>query len=71
MSTDSLENKGLPLRGFARLTVEDRKRISALGGKAAHEAGTAHTWSSEEAKEAGRKGGHALQKKIAEAKESA
>jgi general stress protein YciG len=40
----------------------DRKLVSEIsrkGGKAAHSAGTAHEFTSEEAREAGRKGGHA------------
>lgn len=50
-------------RGFAAM---DRERVSAIarkGGKAAHEAGTAHKFTSEEAKQAGRKGGLAPHKK--------
>ncbi len=46
-------------RGFA---VMDPKRVSEIaskGGKAAHAAGTAHEFSREEAREAGRKGGYA------------
>ncbi len=46
-------------RGFAAM---DRKRVSEIaskGGKAAHAAGTAHEFSSDEAREAGRKGGMA------------
>lgn len=35
-------------------------RIAALGGTVAHENGTAHEFSQEEAKEAGRKGGLAV-----------
>lgn len=36
----------------------DRQRaIASKGGKAAHEKGTAHEWTSEEARLAGRKGG--------------
>jgi general stress protein YciG len=31
--------------------------IASKGGKAAHEKGTAHEWTKEEAREAGRKGG--------------
>ena len=49
-------------RGFAALcqTPEGRARVSEIarrGGKAAHEAGTAHEFSSDEAREAGRRGG--------------
>ena len=36
-----------------------QKEIASKGGKAAHEKGTAHEWTSEEAREAGRKGGMA------------
>jgi len=34
-----------------------QREIASRGGKAAHEKGTAHEWSSTEAREAGRKGG--------------
>lgn len=44
-------------KGFACISPERRKEIAAMGGKAAHIKGTAHQFSSEEAKEAGRKGG--------------
>lgn len=44
-------------RGFAALSAEQRHRIASMGGKAAHQAGTAHQFTSEEAREAGRKGG--------------
>jgi general stress protein YciG len=50
-------------RGFAAM---DRKLVSEIarkGGKAAHSAGTAHEFSSEEAREAGRKGGRATHEK--------
>ena len=36
-----------------------QKDIASKGGKAAHQKGTAHEWTSEEAREAGRKGGMA------------
>ena len=36
-----------------------QREIASKGGKAAHEKGTAHRWSEQEAKEAGRKGGAA------------
>jgi general stress protein YciG len=36
-----------------------QKAIASKGGKAAHEKGTAHEWTSDEAREAGRKGGMA------------
>jgi general stress protein YciG len=34
-----------------------QQEIAAKGGRAAHQKGTAHEWTSEEAREAGRKGG--------------
>ena len=34
-----------------------QRDIASKGGKAAHEKGTAHEWTAEEAREAGRKGG--------------
>ncbi|MGZ5255601.1 MAG: KGG domain-containing protein [Flavitalea sp.] len=47
------------IRGFAAMDVEKQKEIARKGGRAAHEQGVAHQWSSEEAREAGRKGGQA------------
>lgn len=44
-------------RGFASMDEEKRREIASQGGKAAHEKGTAHEFNSEEAREAGRKGG--------------
>ena len=44
-------------RGFSAMTPERHREIARMGGKAAHAKGTAHEWTSEEAKEAGRKGG--------------
>lgn len=54
------EHETLPApkpRGFAAIDPERRREISRLGGKAAHAAGTAHRFTAEEAREAGRKGG--------------
>lgn len=44
-------------RGFASMDPTRRSQIAAMGGKAAHLKGTAHQWTSEEAVQAGRKGG--------------
>jgi general stress protein YciG len=44
-------------RGFASMSPEKQREIASLGGRAAHMKGTAHTWTSEEARAAGRKGG--------------
>jgi general stress protein YciG len=57
------ENKPKRPRGFAAM---DRKLVSEIarkGGKAAHSAGTAHEFTSEEARVAGRKGGRATHAK--------
>lgn len=43
--------------GSSNLDPERRKEIASAGGRAAHAAGTAHEWTAEEAREAGRKGG--------------
>jgi uncharacterized protein len=44
-------------RGFASMTSEKQREIASKGGRAAHAKGTAHEWSSDEARVAGRKGG--------------
>ncbi|EIJ48779.1 general stress protein [Herbaspirillum sp. GW103] len=44
-------------RGFASMDENKQREIASQGGKAAHEKGTAHEFSSDEAREAGRKGG--------------
>ena len=46
-------------RGFAAMDRSRQREIASLGGKAAHASGRAHEFSSEEAREAGRKGGQA------------
>lgn len=47
-------------RGFASMDEDKQREIASKGGKAAHEKGTAHEFSSEEARDAGRKGGQAV-----------
>jgi hypothetical protein len=44
-------------RGFASMLREVQRSIASMGGKAAQEKGTAHKWTSEEARIAGEKGG--------------
>lgn len=46
-------------RGFAAMDRDRVKAIASSGGKAAHVAGTAHVFTSDEARQAGRKGGNA------------
>lgn len=44
-------------RGFASMDPDKQREIASKGGRAAHAKGTAHEWTREEAREAGRKGG--------------
>lgn len=44
-------------RGFAAMSPEQQRRIASEGGRASHESGKGHRFSSEEARAAGRKGG--------------
>lgn len=46
-------------RGFAAMDPEEQRRIASEGGKASHESGRGHEFTSQEAREAGRKGGEA------------
>ena len=46
-------------RGFAGMDAEQQRQIASAGGRAAHASGHAHEFNSEEAREAGRKGGEA------------
>ena len=47
-------------RGLASTDSETLRRVTSLGGKAAHAMGKGHTWTSEEAQKAGRAGGKVL-----------
>jgi general stress protein YciG len=47
-------------RGFAAMDPEKQREIARKGGKIAHLRGNAHEFTSEEAREAGRKGGQAV-----------
>lgn len=44
-------------RGFAAMSPEQQRDIASRGGRASHESGRGHRFSSEEARAAGRKGG--------------
>jgi general stress protein YciG len=43
------------LRGFAAMDPQRQREIASLGGRAAHQSGHAHEFTSEEARVAGRK----------------
>jgi uncharacterized protein len=63
--TDAANNKDRTMmnaerkerRGFASMSPEKQREIASKGGRAAHQKGTAHEWTSDEARSAGRKGG--------------
>ena len=47
-------------RGFAAMDEKKQREIASKGGRAAHEQGTAHQFTPEEAKRAGQRGGEAV-----------
>ena len=51
---------GAERRGFASMSEAKQREIARMGGKAAHEKGTAHEFTSDEAREAGRRGGEVV-----------
>jgi general stress protein YciG len=59
MATQMTEERKGRGRGFASMDPSKQREIASKGGRAAHSQRTAHEWSSEEAREAGRKGGAA------------
>lgn len=52
-------------RGFASMDPKKQREIASKGGRAAHSLGTAHEWTSDEARKAGRKGGATSRQRIA------
>ena len=58
-------------RGFASMDPSKQHTIASMGGKAAHQKGTAHEWTTEEAREAGRKGGMASHRRKQEQRQNA
>lgn len=57
MANNQGNQGGTSNRGFASMNEQKQREIASLGGRAAHESGNAHEFSSDEAREAGRKGG--------------
>src|SRR4030088_606383 len=47
-------------RGFASMDASKQREIASKGGRAAHAKGTAHEFTTDEARVAGRKGGEAV-----------
>ena len=55
-----MSGTGKSKRGFASMDVSRQREIASKGGRAAHAKGTAHEWTSDEARVAGRKGGEVV-----------
>lgn len=51
---------GKSKRGFASMDPARQREIASKGGRAAHAKGTAHEWTADEARRAGRKGGEVV-----------
>jgi uncharacterized protein len=51
---------GKSKRGFASMDPARQRDIASKGGRAAHAKGTAHEWTADEARRAGRKGGEVV-----------
>jgi uncharacterized protein len=58
-------------KGFGSMDPAKQRALASRGGKAAHQKGTAHQWTREEAQAAGRKGGYASHQRKAAAERSA
>jgi general stress protein YciG len=58
-----------PRRGFAAMSPDVLRSISSRGGRSAHKLGVAHRFTSAEAADAGRKGGHASAAKRRQARQ--
>ncbi|MBA2686158.1 MAG: general stress protein [Chthoniobacterales bacterium] len=59
---NNTEGQGRSNRGFAAMDADQQREIASKGGRAAHEQGTAHEFSPDEARAAGRKGGVSVSK---------
>lgn len=68
-NTNTNGREGKSNRGFASMAPERQREIASLGGRAAHRDGTAHEFTSEEARAAGRKGGEARALRSAQRRE--
>lgn len=54
------ERKPSSQRGFAAMERDKQRAIASKGGRAAHEKGTAHEFTPDEARQAGKKGGEVV-----------
>lgn len=55
MANQNQNQGGTSNRGFASMDEDKQREIASKGGKAAHQSGNAHEFSSEEAREAARR----------------
>jgi general stress protein YciG len=60
MSESKKTGRGTGGRGFASMSETRRREVAREGGRSAHARGHAHTFDSEEARQAGRRGGSAV-----------
>lgn len=60
MSKEKKPGTPASARGFASMSEERRREVSRAGGLSAHARGHAHTFTPEEARKAGRRGGSAV-----------
>lgn len=60
MAQNQNPGRGTSQRGFASMDPARQREIASKGGRAAHEQGTAHEFTPEEARAAGRKGGQVV-----------
>lgn len=60
MQQDSSRQNGSSSRGFASMDRTKQREIASQGGRASHQKGTAHEFTPEEARAAGRKGGEVV-----------
>lgn len=59
-TSGSEKKKGTSARGFASMDEAKQREIASKGGQAAHQKGSAHEFTPEEARIAGRKGGQVV-----------
>ena len=59
-SASNGRRNGTSKRGFASMDPARQREIASKGGRAAHAKGTAHEWTPDEARQAGRKGGETV-----------
>ena len=54
-NSDGSQKRGVSERGFASMDPQRQREIASAGGRASHQSGNAHEFTSAEAREAGKK----------------